>query len=215
MTQLAPKRSRKVKPSRPQAKLIIISGPSGVGKTTLCDRLLAEFPQLYISISTTTRPARSHEKEGVDYFFVSRNDFQTLRDKGAFAEWARVHDHFYGTRKSTVNDALKQGRCVLFNIDVQGAQSLYQHYGEDCVLIFISPPSLQELEHRLRDRGDESASSIAKRLKDAYTEIQSADFFQHHILNDELERAYRELKDLVGKICGITAGKQHKPRSKT
>lgn len=185
----------------PKPRLLIVSAPSGAGKTTLCERLIAEFPQVCLSISTTTRPIRHYEKEGVHYHFVTPEEFQKKVDKGDFAEWAEVHGKRYGTDRKVIDDCLKAGMNVLFDIDVQGAMNLKQQYGNRTVLIFIEPPSLQELETRLRNRKGDSSTSIETRLRNAYNELQWSRKFDYQIVNDDLERAYRQLREIVEREC--------------
>lgn len=181
----------------PLTRLIVISAPSGAGKTTLCHRLLAEFPSLVLSISTTTRSPRGAEQHGREYFFVSREEFERQIEAGRFAEWARVHDNFYGTSKAVVEQAFSTGRSVLLDIDVQGAEQLRKAYPDQAVLIFISPPSIEELERRLRARNTDAEATIQKRMNNARTEMARRDVFDHIVINDSLDRAYAELKGIV------------------
>lgn len=186
----------------PQPRLIVISAPSGAGKTTLCERLMAELgKKITLSISTTTRAMRPYEQEGVHYFFVSREEFQKKIDRGEFAEWAHVHKNMYGTARTTIDRNLEQGKHVLFDIDVQGAMNLRQQYGDRVVLIFIHPPSLEILKERLSKRKDGGSTSIDTRLQNAMAELEASPKFDFQIINDELDRAYAELKDIVQKEC--------------
>lgn len=183
-------------------KLIVISAPSGAGKTTLCQKLLRDFPELILSISSTTRAPRGQEKEGVEYFFLSKDEFEKEIQKGRFVEWAQVHGNYYGTSKTVIESALHSGRAVLLDIDVQGAESLKNSYPEKAVLIFIAPPSIEILETRLRSRATDREEIIQRRLKNAQAELAKATFFHHVIINDSLEQAYSELKKLVSqKLC--------------
>lgn len=181
-------------------RLIVISAPSGAGKTTLCQRLLRDFPELELSISSTTRAPRGQESHGKDYYFVSRDEFEHGIREGRFAEWARVHDHFYGTPRETVDRAFARGKSVLLDIDVQGAESLRKAYTKESFTVFIAPPDMNTLEQRLRARGTESEEALSKRIRNARTEMEQADRFDLRIVNDELERAYRELKAAVAAI---------------
>ncbi len=181
-------------------KLIVISAPSGGGKTTLCMQLLRDFPELALSISCTTRAPRGSEKDGKEYFFITPEEFKAKIGQGDFAEWAEVHGNFYGTSKSAVDKTLASNKSVLLDIDVQGAASLKKSYGARCVTIFIAPPSIDELEQRLRKRKTDSESTIQKRLKNARTELARQSEFDHQIINDTLERAYTELLSLVQKL---------------
>lgn len=174
--------------------LIVISAPSGAGKTTLCKRLLDEFPTVTLSISSTTRPPRGKEKNSVDYFFLTRAEFESKIQAGEFVEWAKVHDNYYGTSKTTLQSALSRGQSVLLDIDVQGADQLKAAFPKDCYRVFISPPNLNELEKRLRARGTDSEETIQTRLKNAQIEMDHAKSFDKIIVNDSLDRAYSELR---------------------
>lgn len=187
--------------ARTKPKLIILSAPSGTGKTTLCERLVKEFPQIAISISTTTRPKRDYETDGVHYHFVTEDQFSKKIAKNEFAEWADVHGRRYGTTTATVDALLKQGKCVLFDIDVQGALNLRKRYGQQTLLIFIHPPSMDELRSRLEKRKSETSESIETRMRNAYNELGWSGKFDHQITNDNLERAYQDLKNIVQKEC--------------
>ncbi|MBI3534098.1 MAG: guanylate kinase [Deltaproteobacteria bacterium] len=183
-------------------KLFVISAPSGAGKTTLCLKLIKDIPHIILSISSTTRPPRRGEKDGVDYFFISHDEFQNKIKTHQFAEWAIVHSNYYGTSKKFIEDTLKNGNAILLDIDIQGAASLRKVYPELSYTIFIAPPNLQALEKRLRSRGTDSETIIQKRLKNATKELQEAKQFDKIILNDNLERAYLELKNLIKeKLC--------------
>jgi guanylate kinase len=177
--------------------LIVISAPSGAGKTTLCSRLLMARSDLKLSISTTTRAPRGQEQEGVDYHFVSPEKFQSLIQEDRFAEWAKVHDYFYGTSKTTIEDAFRDHKHVLLDIDVQGAASLKRLYQEQCFTVFVSPPSLEVLEKRLRSRGTDSDEVVAKRMRNARKEMLAAQSFDKLIINDDLNRAANELLEAV------------------
>jgi len=171
---------------------IVICAPSGAGKTTLVSRLTAEFP-LDFSISCTTRAPRGTERDGVDYLFLDRETFLQRRAQGHFAEWAEVHGNFYGTPLQPVLDNLAKGRDMLFDIDVQGAAQLSLTLPE-ARFVFILPPSLEELERRLRGRGTDSEESILLRLANARKEIMSSHWFHALIVNDDLDKAYDELR---------------------
>jgi len=182
-------------------RLIVLSAPSGAGKTTLCDLLLAEFPNIALSISTTTRGRRPYEINSVHYDFVDNEHFQRMVKQGEFVEWARVHSHCYGTTKSRIEGLLRDGKHVLFDIDVQGAMSLRTIYGDQVLLIFIHPPSLETLKERLIARKGDSMTSIEKRLEEAYNEIRWSTKFQYQLTNDELQNTYSQLKSIILKEC--------------
>jgi guanylate kinase len=172
---------------------LVISAPSGAGKSTLVERLRAEFPHFAYSISCTTRAPRGEEKDGVDYHFLTRDDFVSRREAGHFAEWAEVHGNLYGTPKAPVEEHLAGGRDVLFDIDVQGALQVKGVLPQG-LFVFIQPPSRQELERRLRGRGTDSDEAIAKRLGNALGELRQAGRFDYIIVNDDLDTAADELR---------------------
>ncbi len=184
-----------------QPRLIIVSAPSGAGKTTLCERLIKDFPRIALSISTTTRSIRPYEKPGVHYHFVTPEQFARKIEAGEFAEWAEVHGRRYGTDRQVVESLLQSGKHVLFDIDVQGAMSLKKQYGNRTILVFIEPPSLQVLEERLRNRKGDSSQSIETRLANAYSELEWSRKFDYQIVNDDLEKAYRQLREIVEREC--------------
>jgi guanylate kinase len=171
-------------------KCIIFSAPSGAGKTTIVKRLLKEQLNLEFSISAATREKRSNEKDGIDYYFFSVEDFKKKIKEEAFIEWEEVYDdHFYGTLKSEIDRIWASGKHVIFDVDVVGGLNLKKYFAEKALAIFVMPPSLQALEERLRGRGTEKEERIQKRLAKAKTELITADQFDYVILNDELEKA--------------------------
>ena len=188
----------------PEGKIIVVSAPSGSGKSTLIKEIKNKFPQILESISTTTRAPRGQEENGVHYFFVTRDEFLKQKEAGEFIEWAEVHDNFYGTAKSFVEDNLAQGKTVLFDIDVQGANNLKNIYGDEAKVIFIVPPSLEELEQRLRDRGTETEKALETRLKNARDEMEYKEKYDYLVVNDDLETAKQEI---VEKVTDIIEGK--------
>jgi len=177
-------------------KLYIISAPSGAGKTSLVRQLLAEMPQLAVSVSHTTRAMRPGEVEGRDYFFVSSGQFQDLLAQQAFLEHAQVFDNFYGTAQQTVIDHLNQGLDVILEIDWQGARQIKQRLPE-AVGIFILPPSIAILQQRLTNRGQDDGAVIARRMRDAVTEMQHYCEFDYLVVNDDFATALTELKSIV------------------
>ena len=170
------------------SKLIVISAPSGAGKTTLCQRLLKDFEELTLSISSTTRAPRGTEKHGQEYFFLNKAEFEKQINAQRFAEWAQVHGNYYGTSKDVIEGAFKVGRSVLLDIDVQGADSLRKSFPKECYSIFIAPPSLQTLEKRLRARGTDGEETIRKRVRNAADEMKQMSEFHQIVVNDQFEQ---------------------------
>lgn len=172
---------------------LVLSAPSGAGKTTLIRRLCAEFPCLGYSVSCTTRKPRANEVDGKDYIFLSRQDFEQRRLAGEFAEWAEVHGNLYGTPLAPVREMLAEGRDALFDIDVQGAAQLKLNL-DNAAFIFILPPSMRELERRLRFRGEDDEDTISRRLANARRELCEATWYDALIVNDDLDAAYDRLR---------------------
>lgn len=178
---------------RRQGIALVLSAPSGAGKTTLIKRLLAEFPHFGYSVSCTTRTPREGEINGKDYIFLSREDFERRRTENFFAEWAEVHGHFYGTPLQPVKTQLLQGRDMLFDIDVQGAAQLKLTLDE-ATFVFILPPDMEELERRLRRRGLDAEATIERRLSNARLEMCQARWYDALVVNDKLDAAYDALR---------------------
>jgi guanylate kinase len=176
--------------------LVVISAPSGTGKTTLTHMLLKEFPNMEFSVSYTTRPPRPGEVNGKDYFFVDRETFERMIEEGDFLEWAEVYGNLYGTSKSQVLKALNEGKDIILDIDTQGALQVKKNFPE-AVLIFVLPPSLSELERRLRRRGTDDEETIERRLKVAREEIRRAPLYDYIVVNDVLEVAFENLKSII------------------
>lgn len=176
--------------------LIVIAAPSGAGKTTLVRALLERMPELVFSISHTTRSPRASERDGVDYFFVDESEFRRLAEAGEFLEHARVFDHWYGTGRTKVADLRAQGRTVLLEIDWQGARQVRQA-APDARTIFIVPPSIADLEARLRGRATDSEATIARRLRDSVSDLEHWDEFDYVIVNDDVDAAADALAAVV------------------
>jgi guanylate kinase len=177
--------------------LFIVSSPSGAGKSTISRMLLSEEPGLEMSVSATTRPPRPGEVDGKDYHFVTLAEFKDRVGDNEFLEWAHVFDHRYGTPRAPVEKALAEGRDVLFDVDWQGAQQLYQQVGGDVVRVFIFPPSLPELERRLRDRGTDSEEIIAGRMARAAAEISHWDGYDYVLINDDVQRCFEDVRTIL------------------
>jgi guanylate kinase len=183
--------------TEPDLILLIVSSPSGAGKTTLTRRLLQEFPEFRFSVSHTTRKPRSNEVDGRDYHFVSEETFRKMIRDGGFAEWAQVHGNLYGTNVSEIDQAREGGKSgVLFDVDYQGARQIKEKF-PDAIGVFILPPSMEELRRRLEGRGSDDAASRQRRFEKAREEIEHYPFFDYMIVNDDLERALRELRGIV------------------
>lgn len=183
-----------------EGKLIVIVAPSGSGKSTLIKRLKADLPELKESVSYTTRPEREGEVHGESYFFIDKEEFIKKQKAGEFLEWAQVHSNYYGTSKDFVEQRMKAGENILFDLDVQGTDSFKEYFDDKVQAIFICPPSVSELEKRLRNRGTDSTGVIELRLENSKKELLRKDDFDYCIVNDDLNRAYGELKRIVGEI---------------
>ncbi len=177
-------------------KLFIISAPSGTGKTTLCNAMRKQFPDLVYSISYTTRAPRAKETEAVDYHFITKEQFEKHIRDGNWAEWAEVHGNFYGTSAEDLNAQLEAGRDILLDIDVNGAKQIKQRFANS-ITIFIMPPSIEELRNRLKSRNSEPEDVIKRRIENAKGEIASKNFYDHIIINDRLEDAIEQLSSLI------------------
>jgi len=176
--------------------VFVVSAPSGAGKTTLCKRLLADDPGIVFSVSCTTRPPRVGERDGQDYRFVDRRDFERLRDAGEFIEWAVVGGQLYGTSAGDVRGAVARGDDILLDIDTQGAMSV-RRLVPDAILIFILPPSRAALEARLARRGTDGPEETARRLALARGEVEKSPAYDYIVVNDDFETAYRQLRAIV------------------
>ncbi|PCI28090.1 MAG: guanylate kinase [SAR324 cluster bacterium] len=189
-------------------KLIVISAPSGTGKTSIFKSAQKIFPNLTLSVSYTTRNPREGEKQGVDYFFVSPEEFQQRIKDQDFLEWAEVYGNFYGSSKEFIKSSQKSGNIVLLDIDVQGAMQLRQIKNLNATFVFITPPSLEVLEKRLVSRGTETPESLKKRLGNAEHELTFQNQYDYTVVNDELDQAVRHLLSISLQesidLCGIT-----------
>lgn len=182
--------------------IVLISGPSGAGKSSVITGLMAADPRLAFSVSTTTRPPRGEEKDGVDYDFVRRTEFDRLCKDGAFVEWAEVHGQRYATRQVRLDELEAAGRIPLLDIDVQGGVQVIPRFGDDLVSVFLFPPSWDELERRLRGRGTDDDATVARRLAGARTEVAEAGHYRYWVVNDDLERTVARLRAiLVAEEC--------------
>jgi guanylate kinase len=183
-----------------KGKMLIVSAPSGSGKSTIVQWLMQEHPELklYFSISCTSRAPRGTEQNGVEYFFISPEEFRDRIAKNEFLEYEEVyHDRFYGTLKQQVENQRQQGQNVVFDVDVKGGVNIKKHYGHEALSLFIQPPSVAELRKRLEGRGTDSAEAIEERLAKAEYEMTFAPQFDHVIVNDDLQTAKQETLSIV------------------
>jgi guanylate kinase len=188
--------------------LLVLSAPSGAGKTTLAHRFRAAHPDAVFSVSVTTRAPRGAERDAVDYHFATPARFAELVGQGAFAEWAEVHGQRYGTLRATVEEALRAGRIALFDIDVQGGEQLHRAFPRDAATVLIVPPSLAELERRLRGRSTDSDETIRRRLAAARDEVgRGLASYDYVVVNDELEVAQARLESIAAHERAVRAGR--------
>lgn len=184
-------------------KIIIITAPSGAGKTSITHYLLNKYPQLAFSVSAATRQPRGAEKNGVDYYFISAEDFQQKIKENAFIEWEMVYEgKYYGTLKSEIERIWKEGKTPMLDIDVKGAIHVQQQFAKNSLSIFIEPPSVDELKRRLESRGTETSENIATRLNKASYEISFKHHFNIVIVNDELEKACSKAEEVIQNFLG-------------
>ena len=187
--------------------MLILSSPSGAGKTTLTRMLLqAKELDLTLSISVTTRPRRHSEADGIHYHFITKRQFEVMRDSGDLLEWAEVHGSFYGTPRAPVEAVLAKGRDVLFDVDYQGTQQVREAASADVVTIFILPPSMRELQARLERRAEDSGDTIAKRLENARNEITRWEQYDYVLINDDIQKTFGDL------LAIVTAERLRRPR---
>lgn len=176
--------------------IVVISAPSGAGKTTLCKRLLQNSPSFTCSVSFTTRHPRKNEIEGVDYYFVSPTEFQKMIEDRKFVEWAKVHEQLYGTSANLLNKAIEAEKDVVLEVDVKGGTQIKKNYPQ-AVLIFLLPPSWQELEKRLKNRRTEDYERVKERIIQAKKEIEYAPYYDYLIINDDINRALDDLTAII------------------
>jgi guanylate kinase len=180
-----------------RGKLIVISAPSGSGKTTIARAIMQKYPGMLFSVSATTRPPRTGEVEGRDYFFLSKEEFQRRVKTGDLVEWEEIYGNFYGTLKSEVDRALQRGTIMLFDVDVKGALSIKKTYPGDSVLIFIKPPSFEALQQRLSNRKTEDDATIRRRLDRVPMELEKGSQFDWQVVNDDLKIAVAKVDKII------------------
>lgn len=183
--------------------LFIIIAPSGTGKSSLIKRLRQEMPLLQWSVSHTTRPKREGEQEGVDYYFVTEDQFRASVEHHQFIEWAKVHNHYYGTSVAAVQSSLQQHQLLLFDLDIQGARNLLRLFRSLSTAIFIAPPSLQVLRDRLQKRGSETPEQLELRLNNAIEELNHKNEFDYLVINDDFEQSYVDLKSIISSVIAL------------
>jgi guanylate kinase len=181
----------------PTPKLIVISAPSGCGKTTIARAILKRHPEMLFSVSATTRAQRNGEVDGKDYYFLTKQLFEEKIKKNELVEWEIIYDNYYGTPKSEIDRSLSSGHSMMFDIDVKGALTVKSKYPKDSVLIFIAPPSLEVLANRLRSRKTESEEVLQKRLQRVSMELEKGKEFDHQVVNDNLEKAIQDVDAII------------------
>jgi guanylate kinase len=177
--------------------LIVISAPSGSGKTTIAKAILAKYPAMLFSVSATTRPMRNGEVNGKDYFFLTKAEFEERIRIGDLIEWEKIYSNYYGTLKSEISRAVQQGHMMLFDVDVKGALSIRRHFPDNSILIFIEPPSVEVLIKRLENRKTENPETLKHRLERVPMELEKGQYFDYQVLNDDLQKAIDEVDEIV------------------
>lgn len=183
--------------SRRRGLMLVISSPSGAGKTTLSRKLMEDHPEISLSVSATTREPRPGEEDGVHYHFVDKDRFETMIEKRAFLEWAKVFDHFYGTPRTEAEARLSAGKDVIFDVDWQGADAIHDQMPNDVVSVFILPPSIEALRSRLEKRPGSTPEKVARRMSGAQNEIRHWRRYDYVIVNENVEQAYAELERIL------------------
>jgi guanylate kinase len=178
-------------------KLILLSAPSGSGKTTIAREILSRHPDMLFSVSATTRPIRSGETEGKDHFFMTKEDFLRRREAGGLVEWEELYGNYYGTLKSEIDRALSLGQTMLFDIDVKGALSIHRQFPGDTAMIFIKPPSFEVLKNRLEERRTENPEALKQRLDRVQMELEQGNAFDYQVVNEDLQKAIEEIESII------------------
>jgi len=185
--------------TRERGKLIVVSAPSGCGKTTITNALLKRHPEFTFSVSATTRSKRRNEVHGRHYFFLTKEEFDRAIEKNDLVEWEEIYGNCYGTLKSVVDEALEQGKILLFDVDVNGGLSIKKQYPDDTVLIFIEPPGLEDLKNRLQRRNTEDEIQFNRRLERVPMELEKGKLYEYSVVNDDLEKAINDVDKIVQK----------------
>lgn len=188
-----------VRPTK--TKMIILAAPSGAGKSSFVEKITQEEPRLFDTVTYTTRVMRKGERQGFPYHFVSMSEFERLRDENFFVEWAKVHTNFYGTPHHQLEDAWKEGRCVIMDVDIQGAATFKAKFPE-AKTIFILPPSIDELRRRIHKRDEVIPADFEVRMENAAREMKEADKFDYQIVNDQFDQSYARFKKIVEELLG-------------
>ena len=175
---------------------VVLSAPSGAGKTTIARALVQEIEEVVFSVSVTTRPARDHEVDGVDYRFLSEAGFRAMIEADELVEWAEVHGHLYGTSRKAVHAAVDEGRFLILDVDVQGAMQMRERV-PDAVLVFVLPPSADVLVERLTDRGTEGEDNVTRRIENARAELEHASQFDYIVVNENIDQAIDEVRSII------------------
>ena len=178
--------------------LFVLSGPSGVGKGTVLDKLMEDYSNINYSVSATTRKPREDEVDGLDYFFISKEKFDQMKKEDKFLETAKVHGNYYGTPKGYVDDCLNRGEDIILEIDIQGAKQIKEKFSE-AVYIFLLPPNYEELKNRLEKRDSETKESLQTRLKNASEELSEMENYDYRIVNDKIQDTVKEVKKVIKK----------------